>query len=132
MGRLEAALALLGEDNSNVEPLKVALTQGRMHARTRPVGERLDLCSSACYPREGTSGREQRRKCEKPGKPGAEGGEVGPWIARFGGFRASTNLSSAEHPTSRRGGGVELTSLRAQVAESQSERHAIQEAESSR
>ena len=44
VGRLEAALRLLGEDDPDAEPLKVALKQARMHARVRPVGERLDLC----------------------------------------------------------------------------------------
>ena len=44
VGRLEAALQLLGEDDPDAEPLKVALKQARMQARVRPVGERLDLC----------------------------------------------------------------------------------------
>ena len=44
VGRLEAALRLLGEDDPDAEPLKVVLKQARMQARVRPVGERLDLC----------------------------------------------------------------------------------------
>ena len=42
--RLEAALTALGEDDPDAQPLKVALKQARIHARVRPVGERLDLC----------------------------------------------------------------------------------------
>ena len=44
VGRLEAALALLGEDDPDAEPLKVALKQAKLQARVRPVGKRLDLC----------------------------------------------------------------------------------------
>ena len=42
--RLEAALSVLGEDDPDAEPLEVVLKQARIHARVRPVGERLDLC----------------------------------------------------------------------------------------
>ena len=41
--RLEAALKVFGEEDPDAEPLK-ALKQARIHARVRPVGERLDLC----------------------------------------------------------------------------------------
>ena len=44
VGRFGAALALLGEDDPDAEPLKVALKQAKLHARVRAVGERLDLC----------------------------------------------------------------------------------------
>ena len=44
VGRLEAALKMLGENDPDAEPLKAALKQARIHARVRPVGERLDLC----------------------------------------------------------------------------------------
>ena len=43
VGRVEAALALLGEDDPDAEPLKVTLKQAKLQARARPVGERLDL-----------------------------------------------------------------------------------------
>ena len=39
-----SSLALLGEDDPDAEPLKVALKHARMHARVRLVWERLDLC----------------------------------------------------------------------------------------
>ena len=42
--RLEAALKLLGEDDPDAEPLKIALKRAKSQAQVRPVGERLDLC----------------------------------------------------------------------------------------
>ena len=44
MERLEAALKVLGEDDPDAEPLKVALKRAKVQAQVRPVGERLDLC----------------------------------------------------------------------------------------
>ena len=42
--RLEVALKLLGEDDPDAEPLKIALKRAKSQAQVRPVGERLDLC----------------------------------------------------------------------------------------
>ena len=63
VGRVEAALALLGEDDPDAEPLKVALKQAKLQARVRPVGERLDLRLQ--YVRQVARAEEQVREAKE-------------------------------------------------------------------
>ena len=60
-------LAVLGEDDPDAEPLKVALLQARIHSRVRPVGERLDLCLQYIA-RVKKQSLEHRSRCEQPKK----------------------------------------------------------------
>ena len=48
VGRLEAALALLGEDDP-AEPLRVALKRAKLHARVRPFGD-VSICVFSTSP----------------------------------------------------------------------------------
>ena len=96
------ALQLLGEDDPDAEPLKVALKQVRMHARVRPVGERLDLCLQYVARVKKQVARAEDQ-CEKQGK------SLHRWrrSLRTGGFSSATTLPRAQHPTTRDGGGPE-------------------------
>ena len=71
VGRLEAALKVLGGNDPDAEPLEAALKQARIHARVRPVGERLDLCLQYI--------------ARIPRSPETDGGEVEKRVAGLGG-----------------------------------------------
>ena len=135
----EAALALLGEDDPDAEPLKVAFKQAKLHARVCPVGERLDLCLQYAtrVKKQVARAEEQVREAKEVQAQMEEKLDSG--LRDLEALRAE----ASEHPrhcpapsTPREAMDVdpneELIRLRAQVAELQSERQAIQEAESSR
>ena len=77
LGRHDAALRLLGEDDPDAEPLKVDLKQARMQARVCPIGERLDLCRSS----QEASGMSRRSSARGQGSPGPDGGEACEQVA---------------------------------------------------
>ena len=64
--RLETDLKVLGEEDPDAKPLKAAVKQARIHARLRPVGERLDLCLQ--YIARVKKQVEQRNRSETPWK----------------------------------------------------------------
>ena len=138
VGRLEAALRLLGEDDPDAEPLKVALKQARMQARVRPVGERLDLCLQyvARVKKQLTRAEDQVREAREAHAQMEE--KLANGLRDLEALRAEASAqprSCPEPVTPRQGMEVdpneELIRLRAQVAELQ-ERQAGQEADSSR
>ena len=66
-GTIGSCSKSVGEEDPDAEPLKAALKQARIHARVRPVGERLDLCLQ-CIARVKKQWHEQRNRSETPGK----------------------------------------------------------------
>ena len=47
VAKLEAAPQMLGGDDPDAEPLKVALKKAEVQPQVRPVGERLDASSTS-------------------------------------------------------------------------------------
>ena len=130
---------MLGEDDPDAEPLKVALKQAKLQARVRPVGERLDLCLQYVtrVKRQVARAEEQVREAKEVQAQMEE--KLASGLRDLEALRAE----ASEHPRHfpepsipREAMDVdpneELIRLRAQVAELQSERQAIQESESSR
>ena len=104
--RLEAALKLLGEDDPHAEPLKIALKRAKSQAQVRPVGERLDLCLQYIARVKKTSSQGRGARPRSQGSPGSVGGEIGQWVARFGGPTCrSVGRASTAPPTECRDGG---------------------------
>ena len=138
VGRLEAALQLLGEDDPDAEPLKVALKQARMQARVRPVGERLDLCLQhvARVKKQVARAEDQVREAREVFAQMEE--KLANGLRDLEVLRAEASAQPRHCPepsTPRQGMEVdpneEVIRLRAQVAELQ-ERQVGQEADSSR
>ena len=91
--RLEAALKVLGEEDPDAEPLKAALKQARIHARSASCGGTPRFVSSVHLPGSRSKWHEQRNRSETPGK------SRGRWrrVAGSGGF-AWRGLSTATDP----------------------------------
>ena len=137
--RLEAALKVLGEDDPDAEPLKVASKRAKVQAQVRPVGERLDLCLQYV-----TRVKKQVARAEEQVREAKEvQAQMGEKLASGLRDLEALRAEASEHPrhcpepsTPRQATDVdpmeELIRLRAQVAELQSKRQANQEAETSR
>ena len=126
VGRLEAALKVLGENDPDAEPLKAALKQAGIHARVWPVGERLDLCLQyvarvkkqlARAEDQVRTAQEVQRQTEEKLKNGLRDLEV---------LRLEANVTLREMDVEPR---EEITRLRAQVAQLQLERQATEDAD---
>ena len=99
VGRLEAALKVLGEEDPDAEPLKAALKQARIHARVDCPGQETTRAS------RGTVSRSR-------GSPEADGGEARQRVAGFGGLAGrgvttASDLPRPEYPTTGDGGGTQ-------------------------
>ena len=136
VGRLEAVCALLGEDDPDAEPLEVVRKQARMHARVRLVGERLDPCVQ-CVTRE----KKQLARAEAQVREGREvqwrrklASGLRDWRPSEQRRRNTHELVQSQALHAKKWSWIPTRSirLRGQLAELQSGRHAIQEAESSR
>ena len=130
---------MLGEDDPDAEPLKVALKQARVQARVRPVGERLDLCLQfvARVKKQLARAEDQVREAREAQAQMEEKLANGLRDLEVLRAEASAQPRSCQEPTTPRQGmevdpNEELIRLRAQVAELQLGRQDVQEADSSR